>query len=86
MSIAADLAADIPATISARPCVVGTYIDNLDPADRDAVNDYLAAGKPRINLYRYLRERHAFQASQSALNIHARRDCHCPAVSELVDA
>lgn len=86
MSIAADLAADIPATNSARPCVVGTYIDSLDPVDRDAVNEYLASGKKRINLYRYLREHHAFQASQSALNIHARNDCQCPAVRELVDA
>lgn len=78
------IAAELSAT-HFRPCIVGAFIDTLDPADSATVKRTLDRPRTAANVWRVLRRR-GMSASTSQVRIHARRDCNCTLAGHQYDA
>lgn len=75
---APSIADELEAPRPVRPCIVGAFIDTLEPADRAVVKSALARPRTAANVWRVLTRR-GMSASASQVRIHVRRDCNCMA-------
>ncbi|MBV6758385.1 hypothetical protein [Rhodococcus opacus] len=79
------IAAELSAPSHVRPCIVGAFVDTLDPEDSAAVKGTLGRPRTAAKIWRVL-SRRGMSASTSQVRIHARRDCNCTKAGHQYDA